>query len=585
MCGLVAILGSQPGEELATRAMLDRLMHRGPNGSGVYSPQSGAVTLGHTRLAIIDTSSRSNQPMTDPSGRFTLVFNGEVYNYRELRIELSASYEFRTMSDTEVVLASLITWGPECLNKFLGMFSFLLWDELKQELYGARDRFGVKPLFYSRLTNGQVALASEIKAIQAIAPLTDLNTQTWAAYMSGEIYDSGPQTFWEGILRIPGGHQLRWSPGKEMTVSPWYTISLDETFSNLSDSSALESVRELLLDSVTLRMRSDVAVGICLSGGLDSSLVAALAAKARVKEDNCRLAFTFSFGPTDYDELPFAAEVAGEFGYDLIPCRLSAQEIPTLSVKMLESQDEPFGGLPTLGMGKIFETAQGLGVPVLLDGNGLDEAFGGYDYYSNLSNWNSRRAPVQSSSLNSGFLNVITGDLKRPEEIESDAESAQLVIAQIQDLLVSKIPRAMRFSDRASMMFSCELREPFLDHRLVEFGLAQPVHRKIGSLGGKHLVRQAARSWLPDVVSTATKRAVQSPQREWLQTDLGDWVTDNFNLALQRFGDTLLDRHKVRSLLSSYRNEGASSSYQIWTVISLGLMIHLQEKRRLGLNL
>ena len=275
MCGIAGIVGNGwTRSQLA--AMVARQRHRGPDGEGIFVDSTGVIGLGHNRLSIIDLSNAGAQPMSTPDGRLTITFNGEIYNYCELRRELYP-YPFRSATDTEVILAAYDRWGDGCLDHFYGMFAFCVWDASRRRLFGARDRFGVKPLHYHADADGTLMFASEIKALQAAGAALTPNTATWATYLALGLSDYSSNTFWKGIEALPPGHALEWEAGRTRTWS-WYDLAdrLNPEWDDRSTEEVQEELLELLAESVRLRFRADVPVGITLSGGLDSSTLLGL---------------------------------------------------------------------------------------------------------------------------------------------------------------------------------------------------------------------------------------------------------------------------------------------------------------------
>ncbi|HNU06278.1 MAG TPA: hypothetical protein PKO33_00850, partial [Pyrinomonadaceae bacterium] len=248
--------------------MIEILGHRGPDGDGIYTDPDGKAVLGHRRLSIIDTSDAGRQPMASADGRYVITYNGEVYNYLELRRELESSYRFTTRTDTEVVLAAYERWGEDCLDRFVGMFSFVIWDEIEKVAFAARDRFGVKPFYYSVRGDGTFVFASEIKAIHAAGVPKLINDAIWATFLTYGVLDHSDKCFWQDIASLPGGHCLLWKNGT-LTVRKWYEI-FEKTgidFDTRPDREVSEEYLALMRNSVGIRFRSDVPVGINLSGG------------------------------------------------------------------------------------------------------------------------------------------------------------------------------------------------------------------------------------------------------------------------------------------------------------------------------
>lgn len=581
MCGIAGIVGHS-----WTRPQLERMIaaqhHRGPDANGLYVSPDGVAGLGHNRLSIIDLSEAGQQPMTDASGRCTMVFNGEVYNYIELRSELSG-YPFRSKTDSEVVLAAYATWGEQCLARFLGMFAFAIWDEQEQKLFAARDRFGVKPFYYH--SGGEAFLfASEIKALHAAGVAAEPDPCAWATYLVHGYCDHNPKTFWGGIQQLPAGCQLSLQQGN-LRITRWYDIASE--IGNEFDTRPVSVVEEeyfaLLTESIRLRFRSDVPVGINLSGGLDSSLLLELVQQVQGDDSDVK-AFTFVTGDPAYDESPWVRQMLSRTKHPSIVCMLTPDEVPSLAASVQRSQDEPFGGMPTLAYAKLFEQARGDGEIVLLDGQGMDEQWAGYDYYVDVGS-GTATATVQG----------ITTKITRPEclvpEYAALAETLTypqpftdpLRNTQYRDIRFTKIPRALRFNDRISMRSSTELREPFLDHRLVELAVRQPPERKIQNGMCKWMLRRLAGTLLPAGVVEVPKRPLQTPQREWLRGPLRNWATECISTALSTYGSEWVKSEAVRREWNNYIYGASDNSFYVWQWISLGLLHdYLQSKASTG---
>jgi asparagine synthase (glutamine-hydrolysing) len=564
MCGIAGIFGS---EASGLEAMVSALGHRGPDGRGIHV--SGDAALGHTRLSIIDLSDCGLQPMSDPSGRWWIVFNGEIYNYLELRAALDDSWGFRTRTDTEVLLAAWATWGPACLDRLLGMFAFLIWDEQERTLFAARDRFGVKPLYF-HAQDGALRIASEIKALHAAGVPAEPDAEAWATYLAFGYKDHQPErTFWKGIQALPAGSLLRWRGG-DGSVRRWYDLAerVGLDLDPRSDEAVSAEYRSLLEDAVRLRFRADVPVGINLSGGLDSSTLLGLVQRVQGPESDIQ-AFTFVTGDPAYDELPWVEQMLARTRHPLVVCPLSPGEVPALAESVARFQDEPFGGLPTLAYARLFERARAAGVIVLLDGQGMDEQWAGYDYYAT------------SGDGTVSLIQGAHGRSVRPEclapEVRARAERPELPSPfpdrlrnlQYRDICFTKIPRALRFNDRVSMRSSTELREPFLDHRLVELALRQPPERKIRDGQQKWMLRSIVAELLPKGVVEAPKRPLQTPQREWLRGPLRGWADSQIERALD---SGWLDADAVRREWQAYCAGQGDNSFFVWQWISLGLL-------------
>jgi asparagine synthase (glutamine-hydrolysing) len=570
MCGIVGLFG--PGwrpEQLD--AMVASQHHRGPDASGTFACPSGVAALGHNRLSIIDLSSAGAQPMCSRDGRYWIAFNGEVYNFRELRAELH-EYPFRSQTDTEVLLAAFERWGAAFLDRLVGMFALLIWDTRERRLFAARDRFGVKPFFYVARADGGLAVASEIGAFRAAGLTSGPDPVAWATYLATGVHDHSERTFWAGVRSLPAGHALSWHDGA-LRARCWYDLAdhVGAAFDARSEGDVQEEYLSLLRESIRLRFRADVPVGINLSGGLDSSVLLGLVHDVRGADSDVA-AFTFVTGDARYDELPWVERMLSHTRHPLVACRLAPEDVPALAEQVQRHQDEPFGGLPTLAYARLFEEARARGVRVLLDGQGMDEQWAGYDYYRRASDpsiaptvQGVTDSPVRPECLTPEFAALA----ERPAPCTAFPD--RLRSLQYRDLSRTKIPRALRYNDRVSMRASVELREPFLDHRLVELAFRQPEERKIRGGTGKWLLRQAARALVPAGIALAPKRPLQTPQREWLRGELRGWTQELVDAALDRFDGSWVRAPEIRRALRGFTAGAGDNSYFVWQWINLAL--------------
>ncbi|MCX6351886.1 MAG: asparagine synthase (glutamine-hydrolyzing), partial [Bacteroidetes bacterium] len=421
MCGIVGIAGSNIQPQ-TLEAMLAMQHHRGPDNTSVFITDDRHCGFGHNRLSIIDLSPEANQPRHDDTGRYSMVFNGEIYNYLEIRNELKNDFHFKTNGDSEVLLCAYKKWGADCLHKLIGMFSIAIWDKDEKTLFAARDRFGVKPFNYAVDADKNFYFSSEIKALFAAGIPKITNEKAWAEYLALGRYDHDENTFWQGIKKLPAGSFMIWKGG-DFTIKQWYFLEKETgtEFSTKSIEEVTANYFELLKHTIRLRFRADVPVGINLSGGLDSSALLAMVNAAQ-GEDNDVKAFTFITGDDQYDELKWVEEMINKTHHPLVPCLLRADEVPALAEKVQYHQDEPFGGMPTLAYSKIFETARQMGVIVLLDGQGMDEQWAGYDYYRK-ANTTLNTPTVQGTNSNAVLMDTLqpnftemVGDFVFPEK-------------------------------------------------------------------------------------------------------------------------------------------------------------------------
>lgn len=566
MCGIAGILSLNQSLQEKIHDMLRLQHHRGPDFTGTYF--NSGVALGHNRLAIISLEESSNQPMTSSETDHVLVFNGEIYNYIELRKELSQSYRFKTNSDSEVILAAYLKWGKECLHKLNGMFAFAIWDPLAKKLFAARDRFGVKPFYYATNDEG-FYFASEIKTLHQVVEKR-VNETTWAGYLSQATYGGREDTFWSGIHELPAGCCLEWSDAS-FDISVWYDFI--ERVQNRSYPSAIESIQseyeELLDNAIELRFRADVPIGFNLSGGLDSSTLLALVNKQKNTADI--EAYTFYSDNEAYDELPWVELMLKDYKHPLRKSLVLANEIPEQAAYLQHIQDEPFGGIPTIAYSKIFKDARKNGTLVLLDGQGMDEAWAGYDYYTNDSSsvvqGIKTGGPCRINTLNEDFLKLVREQQQAPQPFDNRVQNLQY-----RDLFYTKIPRALRFNDRNSMAHSTELREPFLDFRLVEYAFGLPNDLKIKDGQRKWMLRNIAAQYLKNDISLAPKRALQTPQREWLTDELRGFVEDCTAQIKQSQFSEWFNWDELEIEKKRFFSGNNDNSFYVWQWVSVALL-------------
>jgi len=558
MCGITGIVGAKA--HLKTlQEMLEMQKHRGPDFTGNWVIEH-KVALGHNRLSIIDLSDAGNQPFFSDCGNYVLVFNGEIYNYLELRKALQPKYTFKTQSDTEVLLNAYREWGQKCLDQCNGMFAFAIWNIREQTLFAARDRFGVKP-FYYHFDQNNFSFASEINTLFGAGIAKIPNEKVWLNFFSEGSYGLPSETFWSNIQQLEPGHFLTLQHNR-LQIKKWYHFEdRIAQLQNHFEPNEEEYITNLLLKAINFRFRADVPIGFNLSGGLDSSTLLALIDQQDIDKSTIE-AFTFVTNDERYDELPWVQSMLEKRPYRLNVCSLLANEIPDLSLKMAKHQSEPYGGIPTIAYSKIFKTASEKGVKVLLDGQGSDEAWAGYDYY--VSNSNSivqgvTKSPFRTTVLDGNFAKDYS-KTSYPKPFEEN-----LLNLQYRDLFYTKIPRALRFNDRVSMMYGTELREPFLDYELVEYVFSRPTDFKIKNGSQKWMLRKIAEKLLQKDLVLAPKRPLQTPQREWLSEDLKAWVTAEVETLKN---NQWFDKVNLQKELDNFFKGDNQSSFHIWQWIN-----------------
>ncbi len=566
MCGIVATVGVDPVliAELGPDA-LTAIAHRGPDDEGSWS--DGVAWLGHRRLAIIDLTQGGHQPMIDERSGVALTFGGEIYNYIELRAELEGhGHVFRTKCDTEVLLAAYLEWGESCLNRFNGMWSFVIWDPRTRRAFFARDRFGVKPLYYA-MAGGGLAIASEPKALLAIDPqLRRVDEAALYAFLAeGQLY-SGDRSFYAGIHVLQPAHYGTFGEGAGSPDIRRYWAPPDAARSALSYDEAVRTFSDLLDDSVALRLRSDVPVGFTLSGGLDSSAILQSAVAATSSRGGTLQAFTSvytsSAGARDVGERRWAAEVAAKYErVDFQPVDAKHGDWLGVLGRVVWHMDGPGNSPAVFPLWRIMERARAARIPVLLEGQGADELLAGYPQYAALALWEQIRAN-RLASLRHDFrsyartfsirqltlwlarerMAFVIGAYRRrvgalgtldPDFVEAfkstpRAPVPRSVNARLSaDLTRDILPGLLQYGDAISMAHSIESRLPFLDYRLVEFASSLPSEFKVGAGETKRVLRDHLRTVdLSVIANRRRKHGYPTPANTWMAEDGGAALKD-----------------------------------------------------------
>lgn len=565
MCGIAALFATYERGDLTHLAheMADLIRHRGPDDEGVvgFEDQSGCwCALAHRRLSIIDLSDLGHQPMASEDGRYTVVYNGEIFNYLELRSELeSAGLHFRSHSDTEVLLKSYQEWGPACLHRFNGMFALVIVDRQERRLFAARDRFGVKPLYYWQGPDGLLALASEIKQFTCLPGWRPaLNGQRAYDYLNWAVTDHTRETLFGGVFQLRGGEMMEVEI--EPKISSWYTLQPTRFDGTLAE--AGEQFADLLSDSIRLRLRADVPIGSCLSGGLDSSSIVCLA-NGHLRAcgaEGMQKTFSACTQVAALDERPFMEEVVAYAG---VESHYIYPDLPTLwrsGREILWHQDEPYGSTSVYAQWEIFRLVAQQGVKVMLDGQGADEQLAGYDTYFAarfldlfssgrwLQLWRemgvARRQrgypsfkmlmdqllPLKLVNLLRRRMGRISAeatwlDMERlgatpttPHRSSRTAGESRVEAMGRRQVLETNLPMLLRWEDRNSMAHSVEARTPFLDYRLVELIAGLPTDYKLSDGVTKRVLREGMRDRIPERVrDRRDKLGFVTPEESWVR--------------------------------------------------------------------
>ena len=627
MCGIAGIcqvdaspLTPEAGQWV--KAMTDRMSHRGPDGEGQWS--SGPVCLGHRRLSIIDLSG-GGQPMHSADGQMTVTFNGEIYNYAELKEQLIAlGGQFQTSSDTEVILEGYRIWGPDCLARFDGMFAFALWDNQQRRLFCARDRFGKKPFFYT-VQHGRLYFASELTGIEQLRHLSlTMNPQAVMRYLAYE-YVPTPHSVYTEVQSLPPSHMLLLQDGN-LSISRYWDMPMPDESDRRSDNELCEELRFLLSRAVRRRMVSDVPLGVFLSGGIDSSIVAGLMAR---QSSTAIKTFSIGFSEASYDESRYARIVAKAFATDHHERVLSAEECADTLPGIISRMDVPMADAsvaPTWLLSGVTREK----VTVALGGDGADELWAGYEHYIGfkVAQWYNaapsalRRGIIEPLAQllpsSAGYINprlAVATFLRAahapawqrvqtmltaftPDMQESILDSA--FKAQQPGFLAAEVlfaptrehydhwqpqnaatPLARAFHvyarqfmlddilvkvDRCSMLHSLEVRAPFLDKDAAEFAARLPVSRKLHGFKRKWLLKKAFAELLPDEILYRNKRGFQIPVAQWLRGRMRPLMEDLLSESTLK-AQGIFNHQAVRALMDEHVSGRADLRKPLWTLL------------------
>ena len=547
MCGISGIINfnNKPVEETNIRVMMHKMKHRGPDDEGLFIDDT--IGLGFVRLSILDLSPAGHQPMFSKDGQYVIVFNGEVYNYIEIREELKPKYTFVTGTDTEVILAAYQEWGEECLNRFNGMFAMAIYNVKTKEIFTARDRFGIKPFYYYQ-DEERFLFASEIKSILPLISNKKPNNDIIYDYLLFNRTDHTENTFFKNIKKLPHGFRLK-IKNDEVSIKKWYNLS-DKLKNN--QNLTPKEYRELFKDSLKLRLRADVPVGVTLSGGIDSSsIVASLINDFKLLDLNTYSA-VFDKEPSDESEFIDQFKSILKNMHFISP---NAEDFMENILEFINAHNEPIPDTSPFVQYKVMELASSE-VKVTLDGQGADEQLAGYHYFfgsyyielfkrfkflkfikENIyyfknhksinalkffiyyllpSSFQNKVSSQIFSSINADFFNA-NKDRKKINKMLYNPKSLNESLLQHFEY---KLEHLLKWEDLNSMHFSIESRVPFLDHRLVEATLSTPSFQKINRGETKHILRESLKDILPvKITQRKDKKGFDTPQDKWFRTE------------------------------------------------------------------
>ena len=632
MCGLVGFK-SKRRFEVFRRSLLDAatsLKHRGPDDSGLYLDEKNGVGLAHRRLSIIDLSDAGRQPMSSEDGKVHLVYNGEVYNFLTIRSDLvKRGHTFKTGTDTEVILAAYLEWGMQCLHRFVGMFAFALWDQRNESVVLARDRLGVKPLYYYQCS-GDLAFASELKALMAFKDVcSEIDLESLPLFLHYQ-YIPAPRTIFKNTYKLLPGHYLVWN-GEESRVEQYWSAPRHGEISprdGIDEEEWLSELDTLLKTAVRDRLISDVPLGALLSGGIDSSLVVAL--MQRINTSPVRT-FTIGFREADYNEAPFASRVAEHLGTEHTELYVSPQEALEVIPHLPELYDEPFADSSSIPTFLVCRLARSH-ITVALSGDGGDEQFCGYVRYWTTQSlvsgfdgvsgvlktgarwaldhvpsrwaekiyrpcrdllpqklrvdnfqdkWERVKKILEKGDVSDIYRMTISLWSKediyqatgrevpesRYEEVFKDTEGWPLFARLMKIDQETYLPDAMLTKvDRASMGVGLEVRVPLLDHRVVEYTSVIPDTLKFRNGTGKYLLKKLLARYLPTSLFERPKMGFGVPIDQWFRKELRELLIDT--LSPQRIkNEGLFDERVVEEKVTEHLSGRANHQYRLWPLV------------------
>jgi asparagine synthase (glutamine-hydrolysing) len=607
MCGICGIIDFKNIKEndVIVKCMMQSIKHRGPDSDGYYINNN--VALGHVRLSIIDLSEEANQPMLSDGSNFIIVYNGEIYNYLEIKAELSHKYSFKTKSDTEVILNSYQEWGEDCLHKLNGMFSFVIYDKAREEIFAARDRMGIKPFYYFHDTNYFI-FGSEIKAILESRKIqSEINDSMLYDFIVFNRTDHTAKTCFNNIFNLRPGHKLMLDTKTgNLNIDQWYflpeIIKEDYNFEYYK-----KALTEKLNDSISLHLVSDVPVGSALSGGLDSSAIVALMREQMQKEKQL---YTFSavYDKTwEKDETRYIEELAKYLNIESNYTYPTAQRLMADLDKLIYHQEEPFASASLFASWCVYSEARNKNIKVLLNGQGADELFG-YEYmaafyfYELLRNVKIGRLFREIYLFNkkqifgTKFTFKLFAFLLLPKFLKNKAiGSFQPIIAKdffnkyknksnffttffnsktfnenVKNHLLHKLHHLLRVEDKNSMTFSVEGRVPYLEYKLVEFAMNIPSKYKVKDGEIKYILKQSMQSLLPEkIYKRNDKIGYETPMDKWLREPDFIIMIDEMLRSQKQPMKKYLDINYINKKWEKHKVGTENNGYLVWKFIYL----------------
>ncbi len=551
MCGICGIyhFDGKPAEKSSVVNMLQKLVYRGPDNEGIHV--DGSIVLGHRRLSIIDLSARSNQPMVDADTKLSIVFNGTIYNYPQLKKELQAKgHHFFSSGDTEVIIKAYKQWGTDCVSHLQGMFAFAIWDKQAKTCFMARDRLGIKPLYYSH-TNNSLIFASNMQAILASGRVSKtINPEGLQQQLSLHGVIPAPHTILKDIKKLPPGYSMMtYADGRSISQPYWQlSIAMDDDKKSWDESQWTDAIHDSLMSAVKKRlMIADVPVGVLLSGGLDSSLLVALLAEAGVHDLR-----TFSIGFNDIgdekgSEFEFSDQIASRYATRHQKFKIPNSEVLSRLPDAIDHMSEPMVGQDAVAFYLLSEKVSEQ-VKVVQSGQGADELFAGYFWYPQMQNakgsdterfmpyYVDREHQEYVSAINQDYIDQDFTKNYISQHFSKLPEGDYLNKVLHLDVTTLVVDDPVKRVDNMTMAWGLEARVPFLDHQLVELAAQMPSRYKVGSSGAKHILKTISRGRIPDAVIDRPKGYFPMPALKYVRGDFFAMMKDTLesNACKQR---------------------------------------------------
>ena len=628
MCGIIGVLGNIPEKNKIIRAR-DKMEHRGPDDSGIFYDKDNKVTLGHRRLSIIDLSSAGKQPFFSNSGRYVISFNGEIYNYLQLKKDLTGSYDFKTNTDTEVILAMYEKYGENCLKYLQGMFAFAIWDRKEKRLFVTRDRLGIKPLYYTIVKNN-FYFASEIKGILNFDVVPrKLNKQGFLDYLSYR-YVLGKYTMFKNIYSLLPGHYILLKCGEEPKVKKYWDLPVIEKKQDPGEGIVLKKVEDLLLKTIESHMMGDVPVGAYLSGGLDSSLLVAMMARISKKPIKT---FSIGFKEKGFNEFKYARKVAKSIKTDHHEIVLDDNNYFDILSEAIGYKDLPLS-VPNEVPVHVLSKELKKHISIVLSGEGADELFGGYgrlfksgydierirllnkdlfdgnrdeliknlekkydslesvsDLDHFLNQYTYHKFSEKKALINSDYFNLQSLDLKNKnyfKAINSKLSSFDPTNKFLYLMQKVHIVGLLHRLDSMTMSSSVEGRVPFVDHKLVEFVSSLPLKYKIRWKSkqdelkaktlnsdqiseihdiSKYILRKISKKYLPKDIIERKKVGFPVPLNNWFKGDKNEMAKDLL-LSKHTKSKNLYNRKNLENILN-YNKPDSGKGINIWMLVNM----------------